>query len=288
MHVWFHTTGELPGWRSTSVNALRTSELSHPSLPDTQEGTEPTGKTSVIKEQQHGHQHRVTTNLGTLGTWVWWPGWTKALTFARPGLKERPCLPTWVAIPPSFLYRDRLANRSVLQLFWRMSSKWLSLHQLLMLSNQRRYCDSYRFSHMTSHSLREDKQTSCMFCNICFRGFSGKMFEAVSKLDWCIVWTFSQNNRDTPTPMHLLYIRRCVPLPRGTALATEPGILSPQPFVFEPSKGSLNVRAHLFLRREHVIQNTVSQLANVQNPQSTAKVQKAFPVQLHSWLMCNT
>lgn len=58
-------------------------------------------------------------------------------------------------------------------------------------------------------------------------------------------------------------------------------------FLFEPSKGSLNVREYLFLRRGCVIQNTASQLANVQNPQSTAKLQKAFPVQLHSWLMRN-
>lgn len=87
--------------------------------------------------------------------------------------------------------------------FWRTS-----LHHLLMLSNQRRCCDSYRFSHMTSHSFREDKQTSCMFCNICFRGFSGKMFEAVSKPDWYIVWIFSQNNRDVLRLLCLLYIRR--------------------------------------------------------------------------------
>lgn len=150
----------------------------------------------------------------TLEMWTWRLSRTKAITFARPGLKKRPCLPTWVTIPPSFLYRGSLANLFVLQLFWRMSSRWLSLHQLLMLSNQRRYCDSYRFSHMTSHSLREDKQTRCMFCNICFRGFSGKMFEAISKLDWCIVWTFSQNNQDAQRSLHLLYIGGCIPLPR--------------------------------------------------------------------------
>lgn len=156
--------------------------------------------------------------LGTVETWVWRPSQTKAHTFARPGLKERPCLPTWVTILPLFLYRDRLAKLSVLQLFWRMSPRWLSLHQLLMLSNLRRYCDSYRFSHMTSHSLREDKQTSCMFCNICFRGFSGKMFEAVSKLDWGIVWTFSPNNQDAQRWLHLLYICGYTPQLRGTDL----------------------------------------------------------------------
>lgn len=134
--------------------------------------------------------------------------------------------PTWATSTPSFPYRDTPANLSVMQLFWRMSYRWLSLHQLLMLSNQRRCCDSYRFSHMTSHSLREDKQTSCMFCNICFRGFSGKMFEAVSKLDWCIVWTFSQNNQDVQGLLHLLYKRGCTHLPRGAAPAAELGIFS--------------------------------------------------------------
>lgn len=44
--------------------------------------------------------------LGTVQTWVWWPSRTKVLTFAGPGLKERPCPPTWVTILPLFLYRD--------------------------------------------------------------------------------------------------------------------------------------------------------------------------------------
>lgn len=37
-----------------------------------------------------------------------------------------------------------------------------------------------------------------------------------------------------------------------------------------------------------VIQNSASQLSNIQNPQSISKLQKAFPVQLQGWLMHNT
>lgn len=199
--------GEVPGWKSSGVHPPRTSDPSHALLPDPQQGTTHLSPGTARTDKGTAAQTRAQESGQTpemLETWILWLSQNKALTYARPRLKERPCLRTWVTISPSPLYRDSLAKLSVLQLFWRMSCRWLSLHQLLMLSNQRRYCDSYHISHKTSHSLREDKQTSCMFCNICFRGFSGEMFEAVSKLDWCIVWTFSQNNQDAQRSLLLL------------------------------------------------------------------------------------
>lgn len=127
---------------------------------------------------------------------------------AGPKAALQPSLPPahGVTATPSLLTHQQPSSPAGRQPFWRTS-----LHHLLTLSNQRRCCDSYRFSHMTSHSFREDKQTSCMFCNICFRGFSGKMFEAVSKPDWYIVWIFSQNNRDVLRLLCLLYIHGHVP-----------------------------------------------------------------------------